>query len=64
MARTNLRLVASQSPSDLMALREAEARAACFTVMVAPCLESWFAWLAALERLEAERLRSLRPGVR
>lgn len=47
-----------------MALREAEARGAYFALMVAPCLEAWFAWLAALERLDAERLRSLRPELR
>lgn len=59
MARTNLRLIASQSPADLMAHRWSDVRGAAFALMVTPCPETWFAWLGTLDRLEAERLRAL-----
>lgn len=60
MSRTNLKLVASQPPKAVFALRMSEAREAWLTVLTAPQhLESWFAWFKALERLEAERIRYL-----
>lgn len=63
MTRSQLHLVTSQSTESLFVHRLTEVRDAWATVAMVPFLpQGWFALYAALDRLEAERLRFLKTG--
>jgi hypothetical protein len=61
MRRSNLKIVASQPPEALLAHRLSEVQAAWATLLMFPYVpQSFFAWVGACDRLEAERLRAVR----
>lgn len=61
MRRTNLKLVSSQPAEAVLAHRLTEVQAAWATLLAFPYLpQSFFAWIGACDRLEAERLRAVR----
>lgn len=58
---SNLKLVSSQPDEAVVARHLTEAAQAWATFCAFPYLpQSWFAWLGACDRLEADRLRALR----
>lgn len=59
-SNANLKLVASQPPEAVLARRLTEAHEAWLAMCAAPMPHSYFAWLGALERLDAERARVAR----
>lgn len=61
---SNLKLVVSHTPQEMLRVRQDEVTKAWQDVCAAPLwLEGWNRWLAALQRAEDERKRT-KEGVR